>query len=171
MSRKVDEQALARIRLIAFDVDGVFTDGRFYLSNDGTETKAFNTQDGYGIRRLLDSGIEVAVISGRKSDAVSLRMRELGIRHVILGCTNKVEAFHELLSQLELNADQTAFVGDDIPDLPLLQTVGFSFAVANAVQEVRDSCNYTTIAFGGSGAVREVCDLICLERSRLEGSR
>ena len=171
MSRKVDEQALARIRLIAFDVDGVFTDGRFYLSNDGTETKAFNTQDGYGIRRLLGSGIEVAVISGRKSDAVSLRMRELGIRHVILGCTNKVESFHELLSQLELNADQTAFVGDDIPDLPLLKTVGFSFAVANAVQEVRDSCNYTTIAFGGSGAVREVCDLICLETSRLEASR
>ena len=157
---------MAKIRLVAFDIDGVFTDGRFYLSNDGTETKAFHTQDGFGIRRLLGNGIAVAVISGRKSDAVSLRMNELGVRHVILGCNDKVAAFKELLTQLELDADQSAFVGDDIPDLPLLQLAGFSFAVANAVQEVRDICDYTTRSYGGSGAVREVCDLICQEGGR-----
>jgi 3-deoxy-D-manno-octulosonate 8-phosphate phosphatase (KDO 8-P phosphatase) len=151
--------ALETIRLVAFDVDGVFTDGRFYLSNDGVESKAFNTHDGFGIRRLLSSGFEVAVISGRQSLAVKHRMAELGVEHVVQGCGDKVAALQDLCRKLQLSTDQCAYVGDDVPDLPLLTSVGFSIAVANAVTEVREQCDYTTRANGGFGAVREVCEL------------
>ena len=151
---------IGRISLVAFDIDGVFTDGRFYLSDDGKETKAFSTQDGYGIRRLLDAGIHVAVISGRRSAAVEIRMRELGVEHVILGSRDKVEDFDDLLAALDVSATHSIFVGDDIPDLPLLQKVGMPIAVANAVREVKDACKMTTSARGGFGAVREVCDLV-----------
>jgi len=154
------ETSLSGIRLVAFDVDGVFTDGRFYLSNDGIESKAFSTQDGYGIRRLLEAGIEVAVISGRSSAAVDQRMAELDVRHVIQGCKDKTGAFAKLTVDLGISAAECAFVGDDIPDLPLLQKVGYSIAVANAVKAVREYCHYTTRATGGHGAVREVCDLV-----------
>jgi 3-deoxy-D-manno-octulosonate 8-phosphate phosphatase (KDO 8-P phosphatase) len=151
---------LGAIRLVAFDIDGVFTDGRFYLSDDGSETKAFHTQDGYGVRRLLEAGIEVAVISGRRSAAVERRMAELRVRHVVLGCTDKVAAFDELIASLNIAAADCAFVGDDIPDLALLEHVGLSIAVANAVQAVQERCDYVTRNPGGSGAVREVCDLV-----------
>ena len=151
---------LERIRLIAFDVDGVFTDGRFYLSDDGVETKAFHTQDGYGVRRLLDAGVAAAVISGRRSGAVEKRMAELGVPHVILGCKDKVAAMGELAAELGLSLDACAFVGDDLPDMPLLERVGFSVAVANAVPALQDYCDYVTRKPGGSGAVREICDLL-----------
>ncbi len=151
---------LDQIRLIAFDIDGVFTDGRFYLSDEGVETKAFHTQDGYGVRRLLDAGIAVGVISGRHSSAVQQRMTELGVPHVILGCRDKVAAMDKLAADLDLNLDQCAYVGDDLPDLPLLQHVGFSVAVANAVPELQESCDYVTTKSGGFGAVREICDLL-----------
>jgi 3-deoxy-D-manno-octulosonate 8-phosphate phosphatase (KDO 8-P phosphatase) len=155
---------IAGLRLVAFDVDGVFTDGRFYLSDEGVETKAFATQDGFGVRRLLEAGIEVAVISGRTSGAVDRRMAELGIDHVIQGCRDKVGAFADLIATLGISAEACAFVGDDIPDLPLLGAVGYSIAVANAVSEVREVCDYTTRARGGFGAVREVCDLVLAAR-------
>jgi len=155
---------LAELRLLAFDVDGVFTDGRFYLSDDGIETKAFNTQDGYGIRRLIDAGYEVAVISGRRSAAAEKRMAELGVRHVVLGTRDKVAAFDELIAGLGFDAHECAYAGDDLPDLPLLDKVGYSIAVANAVEEVRDFCDYTTKAAGGHGAVREICDLVLAAR-------
>jgi len=155
---------LADIRLVAFDVDGVFTDGRFYLSNDGVETKAFHTQDGYGVRRLLTSGVEVAVISGRQSGAVKKRMAELQVPHVVLGCKDKVAAMDELATKLGLDVSACAYVGDDLPDLPLLENVGFSVAVANAVPALQERCDYVTVKAGGFGAVREVCDLICSMR-------
>jgi len=161
VSAKIDSEKLKSIRLVAFDVDGVFTDGRFYLSDEGIETKAFHTQDGFGIRRLIESGINVAVLSGRKSKAVELRMNELGVQHVVLGCSDKVAAFDRILSELDLGREQSAYAGDDIPDLPLLLHAGVSFAVANAVAQVRDACDYTTLASGGFGAVREICDLVC----------
>ena len=161
----VPGSTLASIRLVAFDVDGVFTDGRFYLSDDGVESKAFHTQDGYGIRRLIDAGVAVAVISGRKSGAVDRRMAELGVAHVVQGCKDKVAALAELCGQLEIDSAECAFVGDDAPDLPLLETVGYSIAVANAVPEVRQRCDYTTQASGGSGAVREVCELVLAARN------
>lgn len=151
---------LDKIRLIAFDVDGVFTDGRFYLSDDGVESKAFHTQDGYGVRRLLDSGIAVGVISGRSSPAVQTRMTELGVAHVILSCKDKVAAMDELAASLGLPLIECAYVGDDLPDLPLLEHVGFSVAVANAVPALQERCDYVTRKSGGFGAVREICDLI-----------
>ena len=151
---------LAGIRLVAFDVDGVFTDGRFYLSDAGIETKAFNTQDGFGIRQLIRADIAVAVISGRKSGAVERRMTELSVPHVIQGCGDKVAALEGITEALGITEKQCAYVGDDIPDLPLLKHVGVSIAVANAVEQVRVYCDYTTSASGGSGAVREVCELV-----------
>lgn len=153
------------IRLAAFDVDGVFTDGRLYLGSDGVETKTFHTQDGFGIRRLLEAGVEVAVISGRTSEAVRLRMAELGVRHVIEGAADKVAALDRLLAALQLSPAQCVYTGDDVPDLPLLRYVGFPVAVANAVEEVKAACDYTTRAPGGSGAVREICDLILQRRT------
>lgn len=156
---------LSAIRLVAFDVDGVFTDGRFYLSDDGVESKAFNTQDGFGIRQLINAGIDVAVISGRQSRAVERRMAELGVTHVVQGCKDKVAALGEIVETLGITTGQCAYVGDDVPDLPLLNTVGYSIAVANAVLEVREQCDYTTSADGGHGAVREVCELILAART------
>ncbi|MCP5093738.1 MAG: HAD-IIIA family hydrolase [Gammaproteobacteria bacterium] len=151
---------LVSIRLVAFDIDGVFTDGRFYLSDDGIESKAFNTQDGFGIRQLLKAGISVAVISGRESRAVEQRMNELDVPYVVQGCGNKVTALDNIAEELGITATECAYVGDDIPDLPLLEHVGFSIAVANAVEALREECDYTTSASGGCGAVREVCELV-----------
>lgn len=168
MNPAATHNRLAELRLIAFDVDGVFTDGRFYLSDDGIETKAFNTQDGFGVRRLIDAGFEVAVISGRQSAATAQRMAELGIRHVILGAGDKVSAFDALTASLGIDAAECAYAGDDIPDLPLLEKVGYSIAVANAVELVRDFCDYTTMAAGGYGAVREICDLVLAARPEAE---
>lgn len=166
MSKQIDIDKLKAIRLVAFDVDGVFTDGRFYLSDDGVESKTFHTQDGFGIRRLIRSGVDVAVISGRNSAAVAQRMQELGVQHVVLGCGDKVAAFDQILDQLGLDLPQSAYAGDDIPDLPLLRHAGLSFAVANAVDEVREVCDYTTSASGGFGAVREICDLLCADSGK-----
>lgn len=154
------EETLAQIRLVAFDVDGVFTDGRFHLSDDGVESKSFNTQDGFGIRQLINAGISVAVISGRKSGAVERRMAELGVTYVVQGCKDKVAALNEIAGELGITTGQCVYVGDDIPDLPLLNAVGYSVAVANAVAEVRKQCDHTTSAGGGRGAVREVCELV-----------
>ncbi len=154
------------ILLVAFDIDGVFTDGRFYLSDDGVESKAFSTQDGYGIRRLLDAGIAVAVISGRESTAVQQRMDELGVRHVVQGCADKIAAFDAITAELGITDDDCAYVGDDIPDLPLLRKAGTSVAVANAVAELHRECDFVTQARGGFGAVREVCDMILAAQQR-----
>jgi len=157
------------LKLVGFDVDGVFTDGSFHLSNDGVESKSFNTQDGFGIRCLLNAGIEVAVISGRSSKAVSIRMRELGVKYVFQGSTDKVAAFDSVVADLGISEKQTAFVGDDVPDLPLLQHVAFSIAVANATPEVKQQCDWTTAASGGAGAVREVCERV-LAQTKNESS-
>lgn len=167
-----NRQLPANVRLAAFDVDGVFTDGRFYLSDDGTETKAFSTQDGFGIKKLLAANIHVAVISSRKSRAVAIRMSELGVRHVIQGASDKAAAFETILASLQLSADDCVYVGDDVPDLPVLKRVGFAIAVANAVDEVKKHCDATTGAAGGYGAVREVCELLLNARaSHPPGSR
>ncbi len=152
--------SLSDIRLVAFDLDGVFTDGRFCLSEEGVESKIFHTQDGYGVRQLLNAGILVAVISGRSSGAVTRRMAELGVAHVVQGCGDKVAALEEVIASLEISAAECAYVGDDMPDLPLLNHVGYSIAVANAVPAVHEQCDYSTSAGGGFGAVREVCELV-----------
>lgn len=159
------DRRLAAIELVGFDVDGVFTDGRFYLSDDGVESKAFNTQDGYGIRRVLEAGIRVAVISGRRSGAVERRMAELGVTDLYLGCGDKVAAFGELRERYGLNSEHCAYVGDDLPDLPLLREAGVAIAVANAREELHHFCQWTTAAKGGHGAVREVCDRLLAARA------
>jgi len=169
VSQRRPARLLASVRLVAFDVDGVFTDGRFYLSNTGVESKAFCTQDGFGVRRLLSAGVEVAVISGRTSAAVAMRMDELGVRHVVQGCNDKIAAFETLIGALGIDSAECAYVGDDVPDLPLLARVGVSFAVANAVPELHQACDFSTQASGGFGAVREVCDML-LDARRREAS-
>lgn len=159
------EDKLARIALVGFDVDGVFTDGRFYLGDNGVESKAFHTQDGYGVRQLLAAGIHVAVISGRASQAVLSRMSELGIEHVFVGARDKLNVFEDLLERLGIPAANSAFVGDDVPDLPVMRASGLSIAVANAHQAVRDDADWTTSRRGGDAAVREVCDAILRARA------
>ncbi|HET7923027.1 MAG TPA: HAD hydrolase family protein [Gammaproteobacteria bacterium] len=160
----VREQA-ARIRLAVFDVDGVFTDGRLYYGADGAETKAFHVRDGHGVKELLRAGIAVAVISGRRSDAVMRRMQELGVMHVFQGCEDKQPVFDALLQNLGVSDAETACVGDDTPDLPLIQRAGLGIAVADAHPAVRAAAALTTRTAGGEGAVREVCDLILAARN------
>lgn len=162
------EKKLKGLKLVAFDVDGVFTDGRFYLSDAGIESKTFSTQDGYGVRQLLNAGIAVAIISGRASLAVEQRMQELEVEHVYLACEDKMAAFDRLAAELGVTPKQAAYVGDDIPDLPLLTKVGFSVAVANAVDAVREYCDYTTRKKGGHGAVREVCEMVLAAQEQTE---
>lgn len=159
---------LGTVRLVAFDVDGVFTDGRFYLSDEGIESKAFHTQDGFGIRQLLDAGVDVAVISGRASGAVAKRMAELGVTQVVQGCRDKVAALDEITATLGISSADCAYVGDDVPDLPLMRHVAYAIAVANAVPAVIEYADYTTRASGGNGAVREICELVLSARSQLE---
>lgn len=146
------------IRLLVLDVDGVLTDGRLYYGPRGEELKAFHTRDGHGIKALLAAGIEVAVISGRRSTAVARRCRELGIRHVVQGAGDKLSAFARLTRTLEVEPHECACIGDDIPDLPLMRAVGRSYAVADAHPAARREAHHTTSLPGGGGAVREVCD-------------
>ncbi len=157
-------ERLAQVRLVAFDVDGVFTDGRFYLSADGIESKAFNTQDGFGVRQLIDAGVSVAVISGRASGAVEHRMKELGVPFVVLACKDKVAALEDIIAELGITPAECAFVGDDIPDLAALEYAGVSIAVANATPQLLQKCDLTTRASGGAGAVREICDMLLAAR-------
>lgn len=157
-------ERFARLRLIVFDVDGVFTDGRFLLDEEGRELKSFHTQDGFGIRRLLEAGIPVAVISGRQSGAVARRMGELGVTHVYQGCRDKVPKLSEIAAGLGVELADTAYVGDDVPDLAAMRACGLSVAVANAVPEVREAADHVTSRSGGHGAVREIADLVLRAR-------
>jgi len=153
------EQAV-RIRLLVLDVDGVLTDGLLQFDADGRETKVFNVRDGYGIRQVLAAGIQVAVISGRSSPAVDARMAELDVKHVLLGQNDKLAALKEITEQLAIPMEAVACVGDDLPDLPLMQAVGLSVAVADAHPKVIEGANWCTGLTGGRGAVREICDLL-----------
>jgi 3-deoxy-D-manno-octulosonate 8-phosphate phosphatase (KDO 8-P phosphatase) len=158
--------AAAAIRLLVLDVDGVLTDGRLYFSPRGEALKAFHARDGYGIRRLMGAGVEVAVISGRRSAAVSARCRELGIALVMQGAADKLAAFERLRQRAEVAARACACVGDDLPDVPLFGAVGIAFAVADAHPLVRRAAHHVTALPGGMGAVREVCDRLLAARAR-----
>jgi 3-deoxy-D-manno-octulosonate 8-phosphate phosphatase (KDO 8-P phosphatase) len=150
--------AHARARLLILDVDGVLTDGRLYYGARGEVLKCFHVRDGYGIRALREAGIEIAVISGRRSAAVARRCRELGIRHLIQGADDKLAAFARLATRLRIRAAECACIGDDVPDVPLLQVIGLSYAVADAHPAAKKAARHTTRLRGGCGAVREVCD-------------
>lgn len=159
-----------RIRLAVFDVDGVLTDGRFTLDKDGNESKTFNTQDGYGLRRLIDAGVVVAIITGRNSAAVDKRMAELGVSHVFQGCSDKGATIAELMRSLAVEKDEAAAIGDDLPDLQMFEAVGLRFAVANAVGELVGHADLTTRRGGGHGAVREIADFVIrCKQERLTG--
>jgi 3-deoxy-D-manno-octulosonate 8-phosphate phosphatase (KDO 8-P phosphatase) len=150
----------AGVRLAVFDVDGVLTDGRLWLSSDGAELKAFNVRDGHGIKRLLAAGVEVAIISGRASPAVDRRMAELGVRRVVQGCDDKAAALRLLLADTGIEAGQAAYLGDDLPDLPAMRTAGLPAAVGDALSEVRAASVWTSSLPGGHGAAREFCELL-----------
>ncbi|MHB8424422.1 MAG: 3-deoxy-manno-octulosonate-8-phosphatase KdsC [Gammaproteobacteria bacterium] len=154
----------AGVRLVVFDVDGVFTDGRLYYGADGEEFKTFHVRDGYGIKQLLKHGIQVAVISGRASAMVTWRMHELGVKYIFQGCDDKQPVYQQLLQQLALAPHQVACVGDDLPDVPLMETAGLAIGVHDAHPLVRAQAHWCTQACGGEGAVREVCDLILAAR-------
>ncbi|HRP34282.1 MAG TPA: HAD hydrolase family protein [Gammaproteobacteria bacterium] len=150
----------AGVRLAVFDVDGVFTDGRIWMGTDGVEYKAFSVRDGVGVKQLLAAGIEVAIISGRASSAVDRRMAELGVTRVVQGCADKAEALAALLRDTGIAPADTAYLGDDTPDLPALRAVGLPAAVADAHPEVLAAAAWTTSLPGGRGAVREFCDFL-----------
>lgn len=148
------------VQVLGCDVDGVLTDGKLYLNDRGEEMKAFSVLDGHGIKALQATGVVVAIITGRSSATVALRARELGIAHLVQGAGDKLKAWKDLLQTLGLTADQSAFIGDDLPDLPVLRHCGFAAAVPQACDLILRHVHYVTLAAGGTGAVREVCDLI-----------
>lgn len=153
---------------MVFDVDGVLTDGRLFLNDQGNESVCFDVKDGLGLVMLRDGGLELAVISGRNSSIVAARMGELGIKHVYLGCLDKLSVFLSLVEQLGLTGAQAAYVGDDLPDLPVMRCAGLAVAVADAVERVREVAHWQTKSPGGRGAVREVCELILSAQGRFE---
>ncbi len=148
------------LKLLILDVDGVLTDGKLYFDNDGNEYKSFHARDGHGIKLLQQSGVRVAVISGRRSNSVALRMRSLGVEHIYQGHENKVSAFYEILEKMTIEPEKAAYIGDDLLDLPLIKRVGLGVAVQDANFMVKQHAHWCTELTGGHGAVREVCDLI-----------
>ncbi len=161
-------QRIQAIRLIAFDVDGILTDGGLYLTDSGEEFKRFNSLDGHGLKMLKASGVELAIITGRTSRCVELRTKNLGITHIYQGIENKWAAMQELLARLNLSPDAAAYMGDDVVDLPVMRRVGFSITVPNSPQVVRDHAHYLTQREGGHGAVREACELIMSAQGTLD---
>lgn len=149
-----------KLKLLILDVDGVLTDGRLFFDNEGTEYKCFHARDGHGIKLLRQTGVEVAIISGRHSNSVALRMKSLGIGYVYQGHENKQSAFVELLEKTGITPEQAAHVGDDLLDLPIMMRVGLAIAVNDANFAVKERADWCTTLPGGQGAVREVCDFI-----------
>lgn len=157
-----------RVRLAVFDVDGVLTDGRVVLGDDGYEYKAFHTHDGLGMRLLQDSGVDLAIITGRTSTVVSRRAEELRIRHLMQGRSDKADALAELLDRLGIEAEAAAYVGDDVVDLPAMQRAGLGIAVGSATPMTRAYADYVTVAAGGAGAAREIAELIMAAQGTLQ---
>jgi 3-deoxy-D-manno-octulosonate 8-phosphate phosphatase (KDO 8-P phosphatase) len=151
---------LADIQLLVMDVDGVLTDGTVIINRDGSEGKLFNLLDGHGIRMWQRAGLKVAFLSGRFSEATKHRAEQLEVAYCVQDCFEKLPALKKLLEQAGLSAKATAYIGDDLLDLPVIRYVGFGAAVANAVDEVKEEANYVTRRRGGDGAVREVIEYI-----------
>lgn len=156
------------IRLIAFDVDGIMTDGRLYYGNEGEIMKAFDVQDGLGIKLAQDAGIETAIITSRRSRIVEHRAGDLGIRHLFQGVHDKWEALRGLCVSLGLEPSAAAFMGDDLVDLQPMRNCGFSVTVPTAAARVRHIADYITAADAGRGAVRECCELLIASRTPAE---
>ncbi|MFT6835818.1 MAG: 3-deoxy-D-manno-octulosonate 8-phosphate phosphatase (KDO 8-P phosphatase) [Francisellaceae bacterium] len=151
---------LKKVKLLILDVDGVLTDGKIILSNNGDELKSFNVKDGLGIKLLQKLGIEVAIITGKTSNLVQRRFESLGVKYIYQGQSNKIKAYQSLLARLNFIDNQVAYIGDDLPDLPLLTLVGFSITVNDGHYLIKNKVDFCTSQNGGDGAVREVCDMI-----------
>ncbi|RTE86349.1 MULTISPECIES: 3-deoxy-manno-octulosonate-8-phosphatase KdsC [Gammaproteobacteria] len=158
---------LQKIKLLVCDIDGVFSDGRIYMGNDGEELKAFHTRDGLGVKALRSAGVEVAVITGRKSKIVETRMTALGVPYIFQGQENKQASYDSVCKTLNLTPEQTGYIGDDTPDLELIKSCGLGVAVFDAHPSVQLAADYVTIQRGGFGAVREIADLILLAQGKL----
>ncbi|MBI5750978.1 MAG: HAD family hydrolase [Hydrogenophilales bacterium] len=158
----------ARVKLLIFDVDGVLTDGSLYLDDEGREIKAFFSLDGHGIKMLKKSGVEIAIITGRTSNLMRVRAKNLNIDHLYQGAEDKLETFMELSAKLGMAAEQIAVMGDDVVDLPMMRRSGFSVCVPAAPESVRQYAHYVTRLPGGKGAAREVCELIMRAQGTLD---
>lgn len=156
-----------KIKLMIFDVDGVLTDGKLFYNNDGVAFKSFHIQDGQGIKFLIEQGIEVAIITLHDSPIILRRMEQLGVKHVFFGNQSKLATFEKLIEKLHLSPEQVGYLGDDIPDLPVIRRVGLGLVVANAASQIIPYADGQTKAKGGCGAAREVCDLL-LKAQNLE---
>lgn len=161
--------SIDKIKLIVLDVDGVMTDGKIIVTDDGREIKEFNAYDGHGIRLLYRAGLQAAIVSGRKSAATMVRARDLGIEHVYLGIHNKTEAFEEILQKAGLRGDEVCVVGDDLPDVPIMRRCGYPVAVASARPEAKAIAAYVTSAAGGRGAIRELVEMVLKAQGRWDG--
>ena len=160
------ERRASRIKLLLMDCDGVLTDGRLWLTDEGDEQKSFNTHDGLGLSLFHRAGLKSGIITGRSSRAVSRRAQELGVEFVCQGNPDKTAAFEQLLQQAGVNENEVAFVGDDLPDIPIMNRAELAVAVADAVEEARSVAHYITRAKGGRGAVREVIEIILKSQGR-----
>ena len=160
------ERRAARIKLLLMDCDGVLTDGRLWLWAEDGEQKCFNTHDGLGLTLLHRAGLKSGIISGRSSNSVERRAHELGVEFLRQGNADKIEAFGEILRQAEVAESEVAFVGDDLPDIPLMRRSELAVAVADSTEETRLAAHYVTRAKGGRGAVREVVELILKAQGR-----
>jgi 3-deoxy-D-manno-octulosonate 8-phosphate phosphatase (KDO 8-P phosphatase) len=159
-------EKLKKIKLLILDVDGVMTDGRIIMDDKGREIKNFHVRDGHGLKVLQRYGIGVAIITGRQSKVVEHRAKDLDIKDVYQKVFNKKEVFEKILKKRKLSADEAAFVGDDIIDIPVLKSVGFSAAVGDAMEVVKKSVDYVAKNNGGRGAVREICEMILKAQGR-----
>ncbi len=161
MEKKIIEK-LKKIKMLLLDVDGVMTDGRITMDSDGREMKNFNVRDGHGLVMIQRHGLQVAILTGRTSAVVDHRARDLKITEVYQGALNKKEIFQQILQKNNLKPDAIAYLGDDIVDIPVLKMVGFSAAVADALELVKKTVDYVTSNRGGHGAVREVCEMLLI---------
>lgn len=162
-------EAARKIKLLILDVDGVLTDGGIILDNEGNELKSFHVRDGHGIRLLIRKGVDVAIITGRRSKVVERRAHELGVKEVYQKCFNKVIAYEEIKETFALQDEEVAYIGDDVVDIPLLRRVGLPVTVADASEDVRAFSMIVTGNRGGRGAVREITDLILKAKGFWEG--
>lgn len=157
-----------KVKCLVCDVDGVLTDGLLHIDNYGNELKSFNVQDGMGLKLLMAAGIQVAVITTSSNEVIDHRMKQLGVVHYFKGQVDKRDAYDQLKKKLGYSNDEFAYIGDDLPDLPLIQTVGLGVAVGNAVSQVLEFADWRTLKTGGRGAVRELCDLILTAQNKTE---
>ncbi len=148
------------LKMLVLDVDGVMTDGSIYITDSGEEIKAFNSKDGHGIKLLMRAGVDVAIITGRNSEALKHRIRDLGITHMIQGSKDKIKAMDDLITRTGIQPSQMAYMGDDVVDLPPMRLCSLSFAPADAMDMVKQAADHVTLRSGGKGAVREAVEII-----------